>query len=67
MNKVTSIRNFWSLNTDEAVVTGILRSNLNQEVEVFMPLEKVWKPFCLKDKFELGIYFEKNVFGALFD
>ena len=43
MNKVTSIRNFWSLNTDEAVVTGILRSNLNKEVEVFMPLNSQMK------------------------
>ncbi|MCX6756249.1 MAG: hypothetical protein NTX85_02835, partial [Candidatus Nomurabacteria bacterium] len=35
--------NFWSLNTDEAVVTGILRSNLNKDVEVFMPLNSQMK------------------------
>ena len=36
-------------------------------VEVYLPFEKEWKPFSLKDKKELGIYFEKNVFGDLFD
>ncbi|MBF0523358.1 MAG: hypothetical protein HQL24_09940 [Candidatus Omnitrophica bacterium] len=30
-------KNFWSLNVDEAVVTGILRDNLNKNVAVFMP------------------------------
>jgi arginine-tRNA-protein transferase len=34
-------------------------------VEVFMPIEKEWLPFSLKDKNELVIYFEKNVFGDL--
>lgn len=41
--KSTSIRNFWSLNTDEAVVTGILRSNTAKHVEVFMPLNSQMK------------------------
>jgi leucyl-tRNA---protein transferase len=36
-------------------------------VEVYMPFEKEWTPFSLKQKNELGIYFEKNVFGDLFD
>ena len=36
-------------------------------IEVFMPFEKEWKPFSLKDKNELGIYFEKHIFGDLFD
>ena len=31
-------RNFWSLNTDEAVVAGILRSGTNKNIEVLMPL-----------------------------
>jgi hypothetical protein len=28
-----------------------------------MPFEKVWKPFSLKGKKDLSLYFEKNVFG----
>ncbi len=31
-------KNFWSLNTDEAVVTGILRGSTPKNVEVLMPL-----------------------------
>ena len=30
-------KNFWSLNTDEAVVTGILRDSTHKNVEVLMP------------------------------
>jgi len=33
-----SFKNFWSLNTDEAVVTGILRNYFKKKAEVFMPL-----------------------------
>ena len=31
-------KNFWSLNTDEAVVTGILRDSTLKNVEVLMPI-----------------------------
>ncbi len=31
-------KNFWSLNTDEAVVTGILRHKLPKNIEVLLPL-----------------------------
>ena len=31
-------KNFWSLNTDEAVAAGILRYHMPKEHEVFMPL-----------------------------
>lgn len=47
MKKLTSIRNFWSLNTDEAVATGILRSNTKKEIEVFMPLNSQMKDIDL--------------------
>ena len=30
-------KNFWSLNVDEAVAVGILRSKLNKNIAVFMP------------------------------
>ena len=33
-----SYKNFWSLNTDEVVVTGLLRSYFKKRAEVFMPL-----------------------------
>jgi hypothetical protein len=36
-------RNFWSLNTDEAVVTGILRNYTPKNVEVFMPINAQMK------------------------
>jgi hypothetical protein len=36
-------KNFWSLNTDEAVVTGILRDEINKGVEVFMPINAQMK------------------------
>lgn len=36
-------KNFWSLNTDEAVVTGILRDVLKKDIEVFMPLNAQMK------------------------
>ena len=38
-----SYKNFWSLNTDEAVVTGILKSETEKEVEVLMPLNAQMK------------------------
>ena len=38
-----SYKNFWSLNTDEAVVTGILKSETAKEVEVLMPLNAQMK------------------------
>lgn len=42
-----SYRNFWSLNTDEAIVTGILRDETNKEVEVFMPINAQMKDIDL--------------------
>jgi hypothetical protein len=39
-----SYKNFWSLNTDEAVVTGILRSEIDKkEIEVLMPMNAQMK------------------------
>ncbi len=40
-------KNFWSLNTDEAVVAGILRNETNKNVEVFMPLNAQMKDIDL--------------------
>lgn len=40
-------KNFWSLNTDEAVVTGILRENTAKGVEVFMPINAQMKDIDL--------------------
>ncbi len=42
-----SYKNFWSLNTDEAVVTGILRDETNKNVEVFMPINAQMKDIDL--------------------
>jgi len=36
-------KNFWSLNTDEAVVAGILRAETSKDVEVFLPLNAQMK------------------------
>lgn len=36
-------KNFWSLNTDEAVVTGILRDETPKNVEILMPLNAQMK------------------------
>ncbi len=36
-------KNFWSLNTDEAVVTGLLRNGTKKDVEVLMPLNAQMK------------------------
>lgn len=36
-------KNFWSLNVDEAVVTGILRDETDKGIEVFMPLNAQMK------------------------
>ncbi len=36
-------KNFWSLNTDEAVVTGILRGEVNKNIEVLMPINAQMK------------------------
>ncbi len=40
---MVAYKNFWSLNTDEAVVTGILRENTAKNVEVFMPMNAQMK------------------------
>lgn len=40
---VNAYKNFWSLNTDEAVVTGILRGNTHKDIEVFMPINAQMK------------------------
>ena len=36
-------KNFWSINTDEAVVAGQLRSFLSKNIEIFMPLNAQMK------------------------
>lgn len=36
-------KNFWSLNTDEAVVTGILRDETSKDIEVLMPINAQMK------------------------
>lgn len=36
-------KNFWSLNTDEAVVTGILRDETDKHIEALMPLNAQMK------------------------
>ncbi len=36
-------KNFWSLNTDEAVVTGILRNYTPKDIEVLMPINAQMK------------------------
>lgn len=38
-----SYRNFWSLNVDETVVTGILRDYFRKGIEVFMPINAQMK------------------------
>jgi len=38
-----SYKNFWSLNTDEAIVAGILRKETKKDVEVLMPLNAQMK------------------------
>lgn len=40
-------KNFWSLNTDEAVVTGILRDATPKGVEIFIPLNAQMKDIDL--------------------
>ena len=42
-----SYKNFWSLNPDEAVTTGILRNYLKDEMGVFMPLDAQFKDIDL--------------------
>ncbi len=36
-------KNFWSLNTDEAIVSGILRSQTDKNLEVLMPMNAQMK------------------------
>lgn len=53
-------KNFWSLNTDEAVVTGILRDGLEKDIEVFMPINAQMKDldlmlFNVKNKKSISI------------
>lgn len=40
-------KNFWSLNTDEAVVTGILRENASKDADVLMPINAQMKDIDL--------------------
>ncbi len=40
-------KNFWSLNTDEAVVAGILRNETDKKIEVLMPLNAQMKDIDL--------------------
>src|SRR3989344_2896193 len=44
---MVAYKNFWSLNTDEAVVTGILRENSPKNVEVLMPINAQMKDIDL--------------------
>ncbi|MBP6856547.1 MAG: hypothetical protein KBC42_00560 [Candidatus Pacebacteria bacterium] len=47
MKKDFSIRNFWSLNTDETVTIGLLQRNTNRDIEVFMPMNSQMKDIDL--------------------
>lgn len=38
-----SYKNFWSLNTDEAIVSGILRNQTDKNIEVLMPMNAQMK------------------------
>lgn len=38
-----SYKNFWSLNVDETVVTGILRDYFKKDMEIFMPINAQMK------------------------
>lgn len=40
---MVTYKNFWSLNTDEAVVTGILRENTLKDIDVLIPLNAQMK------------------------
>ena len=40
---IKAYKNFWSLNTDEAVVTGILRGETAKNIEVLMPINAQMK------------------------
>ncbi len=42
-----SYKNIWSLNTEEAIVAGILRSETKKEVEVYIPLNAQMKDIDL--------------------
>ncbi len=42
-NMGIAYKNFWSLNTDEAVVAGILRDGTGKDVDVLMPLNAQMK------------------------
>jgi hypothetical protein len=44
---MVAYKNFWSLNTDEAVVTGILREHTSKEVDVLMPINAQMKDIDL--------------------
>ena len=44
---MVAYKNFWSLNTDEAVVTGILRENTSKDVDVLMPINAQMKDIDL--------------------
>lgn len=57
---MTAYKNFWSLNTDEAVVTGILRENTDKEIEVFMPLNAQMKDLDKNGFEKLNKYLLKN-------
>ncbi len=47
MKKDISVRNFWSLNTDEAIVIGLLKKNLSNDIEIFMPMNSQMKDIDL--------------------
>jgi len=44
---MVAYRNFWSLNTDEAVIAGILRGNTSKEIDVLMPINSQMKDIDL--------------------
>lgn len=42
-----SYRNLWSLNTDEAIVAGILRAETKKDIEIYIPLNSQMKDIDL--------------------
>jgi hypothetical protein len=56
MNMGISYRNLWSLNIDEAIVTGYLRNKLGKKFEIFMPLNAQLKGIDL-----VAISLEKHI------
>jgi hypothetical protein len=47
IKKIRSYKNLWSINTEEAIVAGILRAETKKDVEVFIPLNAQMKDIDL--------------------